>query len=125
MAVIIFVIACAIISGLHGGIGLFFGLLIIGFWPALMLYAWWVSLKERSGARLLLLLGIVAAFIFVVGRQEDAATRETARRREAAKAVQQYQAWYNSLPPYQRLQVDNARLEEENARLRDQTPRDR
>jgi len=32
--------------------------------------------------------------------------------------MQKYEAWYNSLNPYQKLQVDNERLQEENSRLR-------
>ena len=40
------------------------------------------------------------------------------REREARRVEwENYQAWYNSLSPYKRLEVDNERLREENAYL--------
>ena len=120
IAIIIFVVACAIIAGVgSGGVGSFVGLMFILFFPALIAYFGWRSLADRSGARLLLLLGVGAVFIYIVSRQEHVAKRAAVQQIERGKTAEQYRVWYNSLPPHQKIQVDNARLEEENARLRD------
>ena len=65
-------------------------------------------------------VGVVFVVIMAVGLQkvQELKHEDLKRIQAQMKYQQEYDRWYNSLPPYQKLQEDNRRLEEANEQLR-------
>ena len=118
IAMYLYLAACLIVSFVGNlGIAGFVGIVIMGFYPAFLLFCFWGLFESGSAARFFIGVAIGLLFSFVVIRIEEGVKREGTRRLEAAESARKYRDWYNRLPPHQKLEIDNERLREKNAEL--------
>ena len=73
-------------------------------------------IKSRDMRLMVFCLYLVIMAVYLQKAQE-LKVRDDLELEARRVEMQKYEAWYNSLNPYQKLQVDNERLQEENSRL--------
>ena len=75
------------------------------------------SCTERVAWKLFVFFLYVFAVSFLLDSAKSQRTKRIREQETRRIRMERYEAWYNSLTPYQKLQEDNERLREENALL--------
>lgn len=104
----------------EGGITDFLVVVLMAAFPSLIIWCAWNSAPERPGLRVCLLLASVGLFALLLQRMIHELADRNVRLQQALSDAQRWQAWYQSLTPYEKLQVDKRQMEEENQKLRQQ-----